>query len=152
MKKAEANDPRVATMVRTFNAPRQLVWDAWTQAEHLVNWWGPKGMNTKVEELNFEEGGSWKYTMMMPDGNEFVTEGTFIEIKEPEKLVTSADFKPMTVDVVLTVLFEDLGEQTKMTFSVSHKTEEYRQQQEEMGFRNGWGSTFDRLEVYLKEN
>ena len=51
----------------------------------------------------------------------------------------------------LTCLFEDLGEQTKMTFSVAHKTEEYRQQQEEMGFRNGWGSTFDRLEEYLKE-
>ncbi len=151
MEKAQASDPRVATMARTFNAPRQLVWDAWTQAEHLVNWWGPKGMNTKVEELDFREGGSWKYTMVMPDGNEFVTEGTFIEIKEPEKLVTSADFKPMTVDVVLTVLFEDLGEQTKMTFSVAHKTEEYRQQQEEMGFRNGWGSTFDRLEEYLKE-
>ena len=149
MEKAQASDPRVATMARTFNAPRQLVWDAWTQAEHLVNWWGPKGMNTKVEKLDFS---SWKYTMMMPDGNEFVTEGTFIEIKEPEKLVTSADFKPMTVDVVLTVLFEDLGEQTKMTFSVAHKTEEYRQQQEEMGFRNGWGSTFDRLEEYLNES
>ncbi len=151
MSNPESTDPRVATMVRTFNAPRQLVWDAWTQAEHLVNWWGPKGMQTKVEELDFREGGSWKYTMKMPDGSDFATEGTFIEINEPEKLVTSADFKPMTVDVVLTVVFEDLGEQTRMVFSVTHKTEEYRQQQEEMGFRNGWGSTFDRLQEYVEQ-
>ena len=51
---------RTLTIERIFDAPRQMVWDAWTKAEHIAKWWGPKGVETKVEEHNFQEGGSWK--------------------------------------------------------------------------------------------
>lgn len=140
---------RTVTMERTFNAPRKLVWEAWTQADHIANWWGPKGMNTRVETLDFEVGGAWKYIMVMPDGNEFVTEGVFSEIVEYEKIVTSGEFGPVTTGVTLIIEFADAGAQTKFTFSVEHPTEEYRKQQEEMGINSGWGSTFDRLAEYL---
>ena len=137
------------TLKRTFNAPVELVWQAWSQAEHIPNWWGPKGMKSKVMTHDFKVGGSWKYVMAMPDGNEFTSEGTYSEIVENEKIVTSADFKPMTEGVEMELLFEGAGEQTHFTLHVIHPTEAYRDQQAQMGFDKGWGSVFDRLEEYL---
>ncbi len=142
---------RTLTIERTFNAPLKLVWEAWSQPENIAQWWGPKGMETKVLEHNFKVGGHWKYVMQMPNGGEFITEGVYSEIVEFKKIVSSADFKPMTEGVELHVRFEESGTQTKFTFKVIHETAAYCKQQEEMGFYNGWGSTFDRLDNYVKE-
>ena len=142
---------RTLTLKRTFNAPIALVWKAWTQPEHIAQWWGPKGMQTKVVEHDFKVGGQWKYAMMMPDGNEFIGDGVYSEIIELEKIISSANFKPMTEGVEIQALFEANGDQTLFTFNVVHPTEEYCKQQEQMGFYNGWGSTFDRLENYVNE-
>ena len=138
------------TIERTFHAPLALVWEAWTKPEHIAHWWGPKGMKINIIEHDFSVGGKWKYTMPMPDGKEFITEGEYSEIVEREKIVTTADFKPMTEGVTLYILFEADGDNTKFTFHVVHPTEEYCRQQEEMGFYNGWGSVFHNLEEYLK--
>lgn len=86
----------------------------------------------------------------MPDGSEFISEGTYKEIVRLEKIVTSADFKPMTEGVELHTFFEANGEKTKFKFSVIHATPEYCKEQEEMGFYNGWGSALDRLEKVLE--
>ncbi len=142
---------RTVTIERIYDAPLTLVWDAWTNPEHIANWWGPKGMNTRILEHNFEVGGTWKYAMTMPDGNDFISEGTYIEILPKNKIVTSADFKPMTQGVELHILLEAAGDKTKFTFKVIHPTEAYKIQQEKMGIYNGWGSTFDRLEAFLSE-
>lgn len=141
---------RTLTLERTLNAPIKLVWEAWSQADHIAQWWGPKGMETTVIEHDFKVGGNWKYVMIMPDGNEFITDGVYSEITEFEKIVSSADFKPMTVGVEIQALFEEKGDKTIFTFNVVHPTQEYCKQQEAMGFYNGWASTFDRLENYLK--
>lgn len=139
-------------MKRTFEVPVKTVWEAWTQSEHIMQWWAPKGMMIKVVEHNFKVGGTWKYTMPMPDGSEFISEGKYLEIVEFKKIVTTADFKPMTEGVEMHVLFEEDGDQTHFTFSIIHETEEYCRQQEKMGFYNGWGSAFDRLDSLLKKN
>lgn len=141
---------RTLTITRTLNAPVKVVWDAWTQADQIANWWGPKGMKTKVLEHNFKVGGTWKYAMTMPDGSDFISEGVYSEIIEHKKIVTSADFKPMTVGVELHVILEADGDKTNFTFHVIHESEAYCQQQEKMGFYNGWGSTFDRLGEYVE--
>ena len=141
---------RTLAIEKTFNAPIQLVWDAWTQTEHILKWWAPAGMDIKVIEHDFKVGGKWKYAMPMPDGSEFISEGTYIEIVALEKIVTSADFKPMTENVELQAYFVADGEKTKFTFSVVHATQEYCKQQEEMGFYNGWGSALDRLETMVE--
>lgn len=146
----EAKD-RTLTLERTFNAPIQLVWDAWTQPEHITQWWGPKGMETKVIEHDFRVGGQWKYSMTMPDGNEFITDGVYSAIEELRKIISSANFKPMTEGVEIQALFEEDGDKTKFTFNVVHPTEEYCKQQEKMGFYNGWGSTFERLNAFLEK-
>ena len=144
----EANN-RTLTLERIFKAPIQLVWEAWTQPEHIAEWWGPKGMETEVVEHDFRIGGKWKYVMLMPDGNEFIGDGVYTVIVELEKIFSSANFKPMTVGVEIQALFEANGDETNFTFNVVHPTEDYCRQQEEMGFYNGWGSTFERLAEYL---
>lgn len=141
---------RTLTIEKTFDAPIKLVWDAWTKSEHILKWWAPNGMDIKVIKHDFRVGGKWKYSMSMPDGNEFISEGIYKEIVEHKKIITSADFRPMTQDVELQTYFEADGKKTKFTFNVIHSTAEYCKQQEEMGFYNGWGSAFERLENVLQ--
>jgi len=140
---------RILTITKLLHAPVRTVWEAWTSPEHLMRWWAPKGMAVTVVQHEFTVGGRWKYVMPMPDGSEFVSEGVYSEIVTFKKIVTSADFRPMTEGVVLQVLFEEAGDDTHFTFSVIHPSEEYCRQQEKMGFYNGWGSAFARLEAQV---
>lgn len=149
---SDTNDlnKRTLSIERTFSAPIQLVWEAWTKAEHIAQWWAPQGMDIKVVEHDFRVGGSWNYIMIMPDGKEFTSDGVYLAIVELEKIFSSANFKPMTIGVEIQAYFEAAGDQTNFTFKVVHPTEEYCQQQEQMGFKNGWGSVFNRLEELLQ--
>lgn len=142
---------RTITMERIFDAPIKLVWEAWTQPKHITEWWSPKGIKTKVVEHQFKVGGTWKYIMPMPNGQEFTAEGEYLEIVEFEKIISSANFKPMTEGVEIQSLFKPVGDKTAFTFHVVHPTEEYKIQQEKMGIMNGWGSVFDRLDELLKK-
>ncbi len=142
-------DKRTVVIKRTLKAPRKLVWEAWTQPEHIANWWGPTGMETKIVMHDFQVGGKWEYTMKMPDGNDFIANGEYLQIVDMELIETTANFKPMTAGVTLVILLKDQGDDTEFTFKVIHPTVAYRKQQEEMGIYNGWGSTFDRLEDHL---
>ena len=141
---------RTLTLKKTLDAPIELVWEAWTGPEHIAGWWGPKGMPLKIVEHNFRVGGKWKYVMPMPDGSEFISEGQYSEIVAFERIITSANFRPMTEGVEIRASFERDGDKTIFTFSVVHPTEEYCRQQENMGFYNGWGSAFTRLNAYLQ--
>jgi len=140
---------RTITIKRTFNAPIKLVWEAWTQSDHIAKWWAPKGMELTVVEHNFTVGGTWKYTMEMPNGGEFISEGVYSEIIELKKIASSANFKPMTEGIEIEAYFEENGDQTDFTFNIIHPTEEYCKQQENMGILNGWGSVFNSLEELL---
>jgi len=142
-------EKRTLTIRRTLNAPRKLVWEAWTQPDHIANWWGPRGMKTNIKKHEFKVGGEWEYTMTMPDGKNFVSEGIYSKIEVLELIETSANFIPMTEGVTLVANFIDANENTEFVFKVIHPTEEYCKQQEAMGFMNGWGSVFDNLENYL---
>jgi uncharacterized protein YndB with AHSA1/START domain len=148
MNKKDATN-RTLTIKKVIAAPVKLVWEAWTNTDHIMQWWAPKGMKIDVAAHDFKVGGKWKYTMPMPDGNLFISEGTYLEIIPFKKIVTTANFKPMTEGVELHVAFEEVGDQTHFTFSVIHATEEYCKQQEKMGFYNGWGSSFDRMEALI---
>ena len=140
---------RTLTLKKVIDAPVKLVWEAWTNSGHVMQWWAPPGMKINMVEHNFKVGGNWKYSMPMPDGNLFVSEGTYLEIELFKKIVTSADFKPMTEGVELHVTLEADGDKTNFTFSVIHATEEYCKAQEKMGFYNGWGSAFNRMETLI---
>lgn len=89
--------------------------------------------------------------MPMPNGQEFIAEGEYTEIIELEKIVSSANFRPMTEGVEIESLFVENGNKTDFTFNVIHPTEAYKIQQEKMGIMNGWGGVFSRLDTFLKE-
>ena len=149
MSETDGMKNRTVTLKRTLSVPLKLVWEAWTQPDHIAHWWGPKGMDTKIIEHDFKVGGKWKYTMQMPDGKKFISDGIYIEIIEFERIFSLANFRPMTEGVEIQALFEENGDQTNFTFNIVHPTEEYCKQQEKMGIMNGWGSVFDRLDFFV---
>ena len=80
---------REIVITRDFNAPRELVWEAMTNPKHVVNWWGPRGFSTTIEEMDFRVGGVWKHVMRGPDGAKYPNKSIFKEIVAPEKIVFS---------------------------------------------------------------
>jgi uncharacterized protein YndB with AHSA1/START domain len=135
-----------------FDAPRELVWKVWTDPAHVAQWWGAPGMTTRVDELNFRPGGTWRSVMVAPDGSEFPQSGVFSEVVAPERIVTSAEFDygaDTPHRMVLTYKLDDLGEKTKMTMVITHATVEMRREHEAMGVVERWNLNFDSLVDYL---
>lgn len=150
-------------ITREFAAPRQLVWDVWTQPNHIEKWFGPKGFDTRVDELDFRVGGRSKYVMIDSNGTEYPSTGVFQEIVPIEKIVTTDEFGDgydeveamKNVDLpqgmISTFLFDDLGERTKLTIITSHPTVEDKKKHEAMGVIDGWNSSLDKLGDALAE-
>jgi len=74
-------------ITRVFDAPRALVWQAWTDAKMMAQWFGPRGFTSSVPELDLRVGGSLRIVMHGPDGNDYPMKGTFTVVKAPERLV-----------------------------------------------------------------
>ena len=105
---------REIVTTRVFEAPRALVFAAWTDPEQLKQWWGPKGFSNTFHICEMKPGGNWKYTMHSPDGKNFESEMRFVEIVEPERIVLDHLSAPR---FRLTALFEELADnRTKLTF------------------------------------
>jgi len=145
-------------ITRVFNAPRDLVWKAWTDPAHIAQWWGPKGFTTRVDEMDLRPGGQSRYVMVGPDGTEYPVKGVFLEVVPLERIVATDEFdegydRITDVDLpqgmVTTVLFEDLGHQTRLTLQILHPTAEDCRKHEEMGVVAGWNSTLDCLAEHL---
>lgn len=146
------------TLTREFDFPRDLVWTAWTEPEHIAQWFGPEGFTTRVEEYEFRSGGRFKYVMIGPDGKEYPGVSVFKEVSPKDRIVATDDFSDNYMEknpdlpsgMVVTETFEDLGAaRTKVTISIDHASAEDMQKHEEMGVVAGWGSTLDKLEKYL---
>ena len=143
---------------RVFDAPRELVYRAWTEPEHLAKWWGPQGMSVVTVEHDFTIGGSWRFEMG-PTGGEggMPLKSIFREIVPLERIVTDETMEKVEGQdapeemMTVTVTFEDQGEKTKMTMRILHASTELREKSEEIGIQFGWGSSFDSLDDYLVE-
>ena len=146
----ENTENKTLTITKEIEASIEDVWKAWTEADEIAKWWVPSGMSFKIVKHEFEAEGEWEYVMTMPDCKEFVSKGKYLEIIQHEIIVTTASFIPMTMDTIMVVKFSGNSERTTIIFNVVHSSEEYCQQQEKMGFYNGWGSTFQRLENYFE--
>src|SRR5262249_52172295 len=85
-------ESREFVITRRFNAPRRLVWDAFTKVEHLRNWWGPKGFSVVKASLDLKPGGVFHYGLRAPNGAEMWGKWVFREIVAPERLVIVASF------------------------------------------------------------
>ncbi|HVU27764.1 MAG TPA: SRPBCC family protein [Verrucomicrobiae bacterium] len=84
---AENTADREIVISREFAAPRELVWEAMTNPQHVANWWGPRGFSTTIEKMDFRTGGEWIHTMHGPDGANYPNRSVFQEIVKPEKIV-----------------------------------------------------------------
>jgi len=142
---------------RVFDAPRELVWKAWTEPEHIGEWWGPKGFTTTTHKMEVKPGGVWRFVMHGPDGRDYQNKITFIEGVKPERLLykhggtgekQDRDLEPVNFHV--TVIFAEEGGKTRLDMrSVfpSAKARDYVVKN--YGAVEGMHQTLARLEEYL---
>jgi uncharacterized protein YndB with AHSA1/START domain len=133
---------------RTLSFPRQLVYKAWTDPNHLKVWWGPMGFTNTFNTFDFRVGGKWSFVMHGPDKGNYVNEVTFITIREQELLVWDRQSKPL---FQVEVIFEEVSENTtkvifKQKFKTVEECEKLRKYVPEKNEEN-----MDRLEEELKK-
>ena len=140
---------RELLITRVFDAPRHLVFKAWTEPERLMQWWGPRGFTVTFCNMDLRPGGSFRLHMRSPEGTEHRAQGVFREIVEPERLVLTRAWVDAQGtpghETLLTVTFADHDGRTKLTLH-------------QAGFESvtardlhhgGWSSALDCLEEYL---
>jgi uncharacterized protein YndB with AHSA1/START domain len=136
-----------ATLVRIFDAPRELVWRAWTEPEQLAAWWGPQGMNTPVEslEMDLRPGGAFRLTMVAANGAQFRSEMRYHEVVPPERLVFGWDAQQGIGAGTVTVTMVDLGGRTELTNHFAG----YSNRKIMLGARTGTNQQLDKLTRHL---
>jgi uncharacterized protein YndB with AHSA1/START domain len=148
------NADREIFITREFNAPRELVWEAMTDPQHVIHWWGPHGFSTTIEEMDVRPGGVWKHVMHGPDGVNYPNKSVFKEIVRPERIVYSHGGKRENgpgVSFVSTWTFEALAvDKTKVTIRMVFPSSSDRDfVVKEFGAIEGGKQTLERLGEYL---
>jgi uncharacterized protein YndB with AHSA1/START domain len=151
-------DPRLDLVLeRVVDVPKELVWLAWTNPDHLKKWFTPVPWQTVDCEIDLRPGGVFRTVMKGPEGQEFSNTGCYLEIVENEKLVWTGalgpGYRPRPATAALgnsflmtaVISLESLGKRTKYTALVIHGNEEARKKHEQMGFHSGWGKALDQL-------
>ncbi|MFI5202676.1 MAG: SRPBCC domain-containing protein [Candidatus Kapaibacterium sp.] len=169
--------PREVIISRMIDAPRELVFDAFTKAEHLRNWFGPHGFRITAES-DPQVGGKYRITMhgtnALPEpyaSEHYPMSGEYLEVKRPERLVYTADLdghpeswkekirgaiengrEANFLSSIFTITFDDLGGKTKLTIREKFDTDAIRDGYLKMKMGEGWAETLERLESFLSEN
>jgi uncharacterized protein YndB with AHSA1/START domain len=154
--KAAAEKPRQVVIMREFDAPRALVFAAWSNAEHLKHWFAPKGFTIPVCEIDFRPGGAVTLCMRSPDGEDFWSKGTFREIVVPERIVLESallddEGKPRFEDRNIVSFTERDGKTLVIVTASVTKLYDPTAASALDGMEQGWRETLDRLEPYLVE-
>lgn len=147
---------------RTIDAPRELVFEMWTDPVHLSKWWGPKCFTSRCE-LDLRVGGQYKFTMIDPDGVEFPMNGVYREIVRPERIVMTIvvdnhpkewhelvgaslpDKNAKVHEQLMTVVFEELGGKTHVAVQTRFHNVEERDAFVKVGMTEGWSQQFEKL-------
>jgi uncharacterized protein YndB with AHSA1/START domain len=146
---------------RVVDVPPELVWQAWTRPEHIVEWFTPAPWKTLDCEIDLRPGGKFKTTMLSPEGEKFPNLGCYLDIVENRRLVWTDALlpgfrpslaKPMNSFSYLTAIIslEPQGKGTKYTATALHRDAEDRKRHEEMGFFEGWGTVLDQLVALMR--
>ena len=162
----ERNDLQEFVISRVFDAPRELVWKAFTEPQRMKEWWGPKGVTITKSEMDLRPGGSYHYAMRTPDGNTMWGKFVYREITPPSRMVFVSSFSdeaggvtrhPMAPTWPLEMLsifsFEEEGGKTRFTvrWSPLNASEEERAAfaAGHASMQQGWGGTLDKLAAFL---
>ncbi|MDB6108503.1 MAG: hypothetical protein JWR69_253 [Pedosphaera sp.] len=121
---AENRSDREMVITRVFDAPRELVWAAWTDPKQALLWWGPKGFTTTTHEMEVKPGGVWRFIMHGPDGTDYPNKITYREVLRHERLVYAhtGEREDEPGQFVTTVTFEEQGGKTKLTMRATFRT------------------------------
>ncbi len=152
---ASSVDEAVIVMSRVFDAPREVVWAAFTDPKHVVRWYGGHGFSNPVCEMDVRPGGLWRHVMRTPDGVDYPMEFVFVEVTKPEKLVwQSADHgkgKPGGHPTpLMTVTLEEDGKQTKWTLVARFASMAERAFAVQMGFATVLGQGTEKFNDLVK--
>ncbi|MDP2653358.1 MAG: SRPBCC domain-containing protein [Candidatus Omnitrophota bacterium] len=151
---------------RTFDAPRDLVWKAFTEPERMKHWWGPKGFTVRVAKMDFHPGGTYHYGLQSPTGQEVWGKFVYREIVKPERIVWVNSFSdekggvarhPMSpgwpLEMLTTLTLEEQGGKTTLTIRwvPINATEQERKTFDDgmASMTQGWTGTLDQLAAYL---
>lgn len=139
------------SMTREFSAPRRLVYEAWTQPDHLRHWWGPRGFTTLSCEMDLRPGGRWRVRSRSPEGTEVAEVGVFREIAPPQRLVFTHAWEDVQGDpgheTLVTVTFTEQAGKTRIDF----RQAEFDSIESRDAHEGGWSSAFELLVEYLAE-
>jgi len=150
---AEVSQPadRVLVIERVFDAPRGLVWKAWTEPDHMAKWLGPQGFTGEVIKMDARVGGSYRFRMRGPDGVDHWNQGVYREIVPPERLVytfvwADAHGNPTRPETLLTLTFAEEGRKTKFRLhqAVFPNVDACNEH------RSGWTSELGKLAGYIQ--
>jgi uncharacterized protein YndB with AHSA1/START domain len=153
---ASAPAEREIVLTRVFDAPRELVFKAWTEPKLMAQWWGPSGFTNPVCELNLRVGGAWRIVMRTPDGMEYPCDGVYREIVEPERLVFTniardKDGKPV-IDGLTTVTFAEHNGKTTLTLGTRGTAVVDYAVAYLLGMETGWTQSLERLAELVAES
>jgi len=145
---------REIVLARVFDAPRELVWKAWTDKDHIGKWFGPKGFTIETREIDIRVGGRWRFDMVAPDGTRYDNRMVFLELREPELLVmdhgSDKDNDPKLFRVTLT-FDEQANKKTVVTLRQLHPTKEQRREKIGFGAVEFGQQTLDKLAEYVEK-
>ncbi|WP_426321108.1 SRPBCC family protein [Pseudoduganella sp. R-43] len=147
---AEFSAPNEIRIIRTYDAPVQAVWDAWTDPAQVAQWWGPRGFTLTTHSKDLRVGGTWRYTMHGPDGTDFPNKTTYHVVEPLHKLVYdhgATDDTPPLFRV--TVLFAEVDGRTRMDMTMALADAEAAAQTRQFIRHANGDSTWDRLAEYL---
>ena len=156
MKEATEPAQQELVMTRIFDAPREVVFKAWTDPERLKLWWGPTGFTNPVCELDVRPGGAIRIHMRAPNGVVYPMTGVYREIVEPERLVfisAALDDKGIPLfEILNTVTFAEHGGKTKLTVHAKVVMATPAGAPHLAGMEMGWSLTLDRLAEYVAKS
>jgi uncharacterized protein YndB with AHSA1/START domain len=153
---------------RIINAPRTLVFKAWTEPKHMAQWWGPHTFTNPICEMDVRPGGAFRIVMRGPDGADHPARGVYREVVPPERLVMTIDHSELSdewhdlvnpnrdraagkpaLEGLTTVTFEDQGGKTKLTVRILFDTAAIRDALLKIGMTQGWSQSLERLETLV---
>jgi len=137
-------------VTRLFDVPRERLFKAMTDPSLVPQWWGPEYLNTVVDRMDVEPGGTWHFIQQDPDGNKYAFHGVYHQVASPERLVYTFEYEGVPGHVALeTCTFEDLGGRTLLTDQLVFQSVEDRDGMLHSGMEDGQDATWSRLDALL---
>lgn len=137
---------------RVFNAPAQLVYEAWTKPEHLRRWWWGNNAEMLVCEVDLRVGGTWRFVGVDPEAGEIGFTGVFQEINAPTRLVNTEIFEPMPDhSSLVTVTFTEQGGKTNVSSRTIYESQEVRDMVVQSGMEGGVHASYAALDGVLAD-